>query len=160
PGLRRDGLLGAAEYHDALTDDARLCLEVLRSAALHGARVVNHVAVTAFERGGGRLTGVRAADHLGGAEVRVRAKVLLNAAGPGAAGVRRRGGGPGPPLLAPTKGVHVVAPGRGLASAFLLLHPQDGRVFFVIPWLGKTLIGTTDTEWSGDPDDCRAEPDD
>jgi glycerol-3-phosphate dehydrogenase len=160
PGLRRDGLRGAVEYHDAEMDDARLCLEVLRSAALHGARVVNHIEATAFERDGNRLSGIRAVDRLTGGELHVRAKVLLNAAGPWVDTVRGLAQEPGGPLLAPTKGVHVVAPGRGLTSAFLLLHPADGRVFFVIPWLGKTLVGTTDTEWSGSSDDLRATEDD
>jgi glycerol-3-phosphate dehydrogenase len=58
------------------------------------------------------------------------------------------------PLLEPTKGVHLVAPNRGLDSAFIFLHPRDGRVFFVIPWLNKTLIGTTDTEHAGPPDEA------
>jgi glycerol-3-phosphate dehydrogenase len=72
--------------------------------------------------------------------------VILNATGPWADQVRRLAGESSEPLLAPTKGAHLVAPGRGLESAFLLLHPRDGRVFFVLPWLGKTLIGTTDTD--------------
>ena len=72
---------------------------------------------------------------------------MLNATGPwgdarAAAGGRRRPAR----CCGRRKGVHLVAPGRGLTAAFLLLHPADGRVFFVIPWLGKTLIGTTDTE--------------
>ena len=160
PGLRRIGLLGAAEYLDAQTDDARLCLEVVRSAWLHGALVANHVEATAFEQSDGRLTGVRAVDRLTGSELRLRADVFLNAAGPWADSIRRLAGEAGPPLLAPTKGVHLVAPGHGLTAAFLLLHPADGRVFFVLPWLGKTLIGTTDTEWSGAPDDAGVEPED
>ena len=155
PGLRRAGLLGAAEFHDAGMDDARLCLEVVRTASLQGARVANHVEATAIEG-----NNVRAVDRLSGAEVRIRAKVILNAAGPWVDAVRRLAGETGDPLLAPTKGVHVVAPGRGQTTAFLLLHPADGRVFFVIPWLGKTLLGTTDTEWTGNPDHPDATPDD
>jgi glycerol-3-phosphate dehydrogenase len=157
PRLVRRSLLGAAEYHDAQMDDARLCLEAVRTAWLHGARVANHVEATAFERNGGRLTGARAVDHLTGAELRIRARVILNAAGPWGDAVRRLAGDAGEPLLAPTKGVHLVAPGRGLTAAFLLLHPADGRVFFAMPWLGKTLIGTTDTDWARGPDDVGAE---
>jgi glycerol-3-phosphate dehydrogenase len=160
PALHNNGLVGAAEYHDAQMDDARLCLEVTRSAWLHGARVANHVEAIAFERESGRITGVQAIDRLTGAELRIRAKVALNAAGPWVDAVRRLAGDVGQPLLAPTKGVHLVAPGRRLTAAFLLLHPADGRVFFVIPWLGKTLIGTTDTDWTGAPDDAGADDDD
>src|SRR5262249_52241080 len=64
------------------------------------------------------------------------------------------------PRLRPTKGVHLVAPGRGPTSAFLLMHPRDGRVFFAMPWLGKTLIGTTDTEDNTPPDEVHATPED
>src|SRR5262249_51744821 len=138
---------------------ARLCLEVLRSAALHGARVVNHVAVTAFERGGGRLTGVRAADRLGGTEVRVRAKVLLNAAGPWADEVRRLAGETGRRRLAPRRGFPGGAPGRGVRPRSLPLPPRAGAFFFSTPWRAKTLTAPPDTEWPGAPDACRAEPD-
>jgi glycerol-3-phosphate dehydrogenase len=62
-------------------------------------------------------------------------------------------GDEGGPLLQPTKGVHLVAPAWGLEVGLLLLHPADGRVFFVLPWLGKTLVGTTDTEYTGPPDE-------
>jgi glycerol-3-phosphate dehydrogenase len=64
------------------------------------------------------------------------------------------------PHLRPTKGVHLVAPERGLHSAFLLLHPADGRVFFVLPWQGKTLIGTTDTLCDDSPDALTMTPED
>jgi glycerol-3-phosphate dehydrogenase len=152
PGLRRRGLRGGAEYSDAQVDDARLCIEVMRTAALHGAVVANYVEALGFERAGGTVTAVRALDRTRGGELRVRARQVLNATGPWADAVRRLAGEGAGPLLKPTKGVHVVAPGRGLDVAFLLLHPADGRVFFVIPWLGKTLIGTTDTECPGPPD--------
>ena len=70
---------------------------------------------------------------------------MLNATGPWVDEVCALAGDPGGPHLAPTKGVHILAPGRGLTAAFLLLHPRDARVLFVVPWLGRTLIGTTDT---------------
>ena len=98
---------------------------------------------------------MRALDRLGGRELRIRARQTLNAAGPWGDAVRRLAGDAAGPTLRPTKGVHVLAPGRGLTAAFLLLHPADGRVFFVIPWLGKTLIGTTDTVCDDPPDAYR-----
>jgi glycerol-3-phosphate dehydrogenase len=75
--------------------------------------------------------------------------VVLNATGPWADRVRALAGEAEQdlaPLLAPTKGVHLIAADQGLQAALVLLHPRDGRVFFVLPWLGKTLIGTTDTD--------------
>ena len=140
PRLKGEGLLGGAEYFDAAMDDARLCIEVVRTAALHGACVANYVEATAFEPGE-----VRALDRVGGAELLLRARQVVNATGPWVDAVRRLAGDDDRPVLRPTKGVHLVLPALGLGSAFLLLHPADGRVFFVIPWLGKTLIGTTET---------------
>ncbi len=156
PGLRTKGLRGGAEYYDAQMDDARLCLEVLRTAALHGAILANYVEAIAFEGRGD----VRALDHRSGRECTIAAKQVLNATGPWSDAVRRLAGDDGGPLLRPTKGVHLIAAGRGLPAAFLLLHPADGRVFFVIPFLNKTLLGTTDTLWDESPDELRVLPDD
>jgi glycerol-3-phosphate dehydrogenase len=151
PGLRSGDLRGGAFFADAQMDDARLVIAVLRSAWLRGARVVNYVEVIDFERMGGVIRGVQATDRLTGRELRIEARQIVNATGPWADVVRRLAG-ESEPLLAPSSGVHLVAPGRGCSTGFLLLHPRDGRVFFVLPWLGKTLIGTTDTDWSGCPD--------
>jgi glycerol-3-phosphate dehydrogenase len=152
PGLRSQGVTGGAEYHDAQMDDARLCVEVLRTAAGHGACLANYVEAVGFERGLGRIGGVRAVDRLGNRELLLRARQVLNATGPWVDAVCRLAGDASGPHLRPTKGVHLVAPDRGFPCAFLLLHPADGRVFFVIPWLGKTLVGTTDTLAEEGPD--------
>ncbi len=146
PSLHSNGLLGGAAYFDAQMDDARLCIEVLRTAAGQGAVLANYVEAVTFLRSGGVIRGVRAVDHLSGVELNITARVTLNATGPWGDTMSRLAGDDAGPLMQPTKGVHVVAPNRGLTAAFLLLHPRDGRVFFVIPWLGKTLLGTTDTE--------------
>jgi glycerol-3-phosphate dehydrogenase len=147
PTLRSSDLNSAATYYDAQMDDARVCIEVLKSAANEGAVLANYVEAIAFESGG-----VRVVDRVGGAEFTIRARQVLNATGPWVDQICRLAGDSSGPHLKPTKGVHLVAPDRGLTSAFLLLHPADGRVFFVIPWLGKTLIGTTDTLDAGCPD--------
>lgn len=152
PSLRSKGLHGGASYFDAQMDDARLCLAVVGTAALQGACVANYVQVVGFEQRNGELRGVRAVDRVCGVEFSIRARQIVNATGPWLDRVCRLAGDHSEPHLRPTKGVHVIAPDRGLTSAFLLLHPADGRVFFVIPWLGKTLIGTTDTLWEQSPD--------
>jgi glycerol-3-phosphate dehydrogenase len=160
PGLRGQDLLGGVEYFDAQMDDARLCLEVVRSAALEGARACNYVEARAFETTAGRITGVRAVDRLAGGELTIRARQVVNATGPWVDEVARLAGDATGAKLEPTKGVHVLAPGRGLRAAFLFLHPRDGRVFFVIPWMSKTLLGTTDTFTSAGPDTLRVEDED
>ncbi len=73
PGLQRSGLRGGAEFFDAQMDDARLCVEVVRTAALNGAVAANYVEAVAFEKEAGLVRGVRALDRLGGREVRIRA---------------------------------------------------------------------------------------
>jgi glycerol-3-phosphate dehydrogenase len=158
PGLRGGGLRGGAEFHDAQMDDARLCVEVAHTAVAAGAVAANYVAAVAFERDGGGLAGVRAVDHVSGGEFLIRARQVLNATGPWVDEVCALAGEPPGPHLAPTKGVHVLASDRGLSAAFLLLHPRDGRVLFVIPWLGKTLIGTTDEVTPEGPDDLTVRP--
>jgi glycerol-3-phosphate dehydrogenase len=183
PNLRDADLLGGADYFDAQMDDARLCIEVIRTAALHGACAANYVEATAFELLGNQIAGVRAWDHVSGAELVIRSRQVLNATGPWVDTVCRLAGDGSGPYLEPTKGVHLIAPapppcpaqlalrnpsarrvlgesGDGpCAAAFVLLHPVDGRVFFVIPWLGRTLIGTTDTFTSDGPDSLRVQPD-
>jgi glycerol-3-phosphate dehydrogenase len=145
PKLTRTGLQAGAEYYDAQVDDARLCIEVLKTAAAHGACVANYVEAVAFESSGERITGVHAVDRAGGQELLIRALVVVNATGPWVDSICRLVGDTSGPHLQPTKGVHLVAEDLGFRAALLLLHPSDGRVFFVLPWQGKTLVGTTDT---------------
>ncbi|MCI0463210.1 MAG: glycerol-3-phosphate dehydrogenase [Gemmataceae bacterium] len=158
PGLRANGLLGGTEFFDAQMDDARLCIEVVRTAAVRGAQVANYVEAVGFERQGSVIVGVQAVDQVSGSELTIQARQVLNATGPWVDAVCALAGEDGPPRLEPTKGVHLLAPGRGLAAAFLLLHPRDGRILFVIPWLGKTLIGTTDTVTPAGPDELTVLP--
>ncbi len=158
PDLQAQGLRGAAEFFDAQMDDARLCVEVMRTAAANGAVVANYVEATAFEKKEGQICGARAVSGPEDRQFLISARQILNAAGPWSDAVRQLAGDDASHALRPTKGVHLIAPGRGLAAAFLLLHPADGRVFFVIPWLGKTLIGTTDTVCDEPPDTISVAP--
>jgi glycerol-3-phosphate dehydrogenase len=160
PGLRSARLRGGAQYFDAQMDDARLCVEVVRTAALHGAAVANYVQASGIAFNAGTSAAVTAHDALGGGDLVIRARQVLNATGPWADSIRKLAGEGGGPMLRPTKGVHLVAPGRDLPAALLLLHPADGRVFFVIPWMGKTLLGTTDTESTDSPDALQVTPQD
>jgi glycerol-3-phosphate dehydrogenase len=158
PDLIAHDLIGGAHYHDALMDDARVCIAVLQTAAHHGAVLANYVEAVEFEKHGGAIAGVWAKDRLTGQTFLIRARCLLNAAGPWADTLCRLAGDESGPLLEPTKGVHLIVPALGRREAFLLLHPADGRVFFVIPWLGRTLIGTTDTEADASPDLLQVQP--
>ncbi len=156
PQLRTKGLVGGADYFDAQMDDARLCLDVVQTAATLGACAANYVEVIGFERSAERITAARARDRVTGDGLTIRGRQVLNAAGPWVDQVCRLAGArstsPSPSHLKPSKGVHLILPDLGLPAALLLFHPRDGRVFFVIPWLRRTLVGTTDTFSEESPD--------
>jgi len=158
PFLRTDTLAGGFFYGDCGTDDARLALEVVDAAQRAGAVVVNHAQVTELLRAGGRVVGAAVVDREGGATVKVEARVTVGATGPWSrallAGTTRGR------LCRFTKGVHLVLPALPCSDAMLLVAASDGRVFFLIPWYGKTLVGTTDTAYEGDPDAVAVEQSD
>jgi len=161
PRLRRSELAGGARYYDAATDDVRLTLANALAAAEAGAVVLNHAAVRAFCRGEGGRGAVSAAevhDTLTGEALRVRARVVVNAAGPWGDRVRALEEPGAPPLVRGTKGVHVAVPRErvGNREALTLLSPVDGRVMFVLPAGAHAIIGTTDTPTTATPDDVRA----
>jgi glycerol-3-phosphate dehydrogenase len=151
PTLRREGLAGGVKYWDGQFDDARLAVALARTAQSQGACVVNHCAVTALLRDGGRVRGVQAADAESGETFDVRAGCVINAAGVWVDGIRAMdaepGAAPREPMVAPSQGVHLVVDREFLQSDHALLVPrtQDGRVLFAVPWMGKTVLGTTDT---------------
>jgi len=159
PKLRRDGLSGAAKYYDAAVDDARLTLANARGAHEAGAAVVSHAEVVAFLNDGKGVRGARVRDRITGDEVEVRARVTLNATGPWSDTVRRLADPAAKPRLRPTKGVHILVDREriGNRNAITFQSPIDGRVMFVLPWGDFTYVGTTDTDYAGDPADVRAD---
>jgi len=158
PGLRDRDLVGAALYYDAQTDDARLVLATIRSAAQAGALVANYADVTALARPDGRVRGAVVQDRFTGATRTVRALAVVNATGPWTDTVRRLDDPGAEPLLRLTKGVHaaVLRARLGHTRAITLVSPIDGRVMFVLPWGDLSYIGTTDTDDDESPDDVRA----
>ena len=160
PGAQPRGLWGGVRYWDGQFDDARLALLLARTAAARGALLLNHCAVTGLVHDGGKVRGLDVQDAETGAVARVQARCIVNATGvwvdavlgldragaaPGAPGAP--GGGAAPPLVAPSQGVHLVVDRAFLPGNHALLVPKtaDGRVLFAVPWLGKTILGTTDT---------------
>jgi glycerol-3-phosphate dehydrogenase len=155
PFLAAGGLKGAFTYGDCLTDDSRFTLEVVAAAAGAGAAVANYVTAERLLTAGGRAAGVVAVDRNGGTTMEVRARVVVNATGPWAPSVMDGAAAPGPTRL--VKGVHLVLPALPVGDAFLLFTRRDRRVCFVIPWCGRTLLGTTDTDFAGDPAEARVD---
>ena len=154
PALRGEGLLGGLSYTDGWMEDARLALDTLLAARGYGAIALSRVRVQSLRRhASGSVAGVQIEDRLTGRSLSVRARVVVNATGPwvdrtGTAlipGTRR--------ILSPTKGIHLVT--RSISDEALIFRvpvpgrPGERRVMFVIPFLGRSLLGTTDTA----PDD-------
>jgi len=151
PTLRAERLVAAFIYYDARTDDARLTLELVRTAVLdHGAVAVNHLGVAALRKDGGRAAGAELTDG-----TVVQATAVVNAAGVWADDVRALDEAVHPDSIRPAKGVHVTVPADRLPCdiAAVIPVPGDHRSIFVVPWEGQTYVGTTDTDYDGPLDD-------
>jgi glycerol-3-phosphate dehydrogenase len=146
PMLREEGLRGGVVYYDGQFDDARMNVAIALSAAQRGALVVTHAEVVALRHEGGRVCGALVRDVIGGAETEVAAHAVVNATGPFADALRRLDDPDAEPMLHASSGIHIVLdarfspPGTGL----LIPETEDGRVLFLLPWQGATLVGTTD----------------
>jgi len=151
PNVQPAGLCGGVKYWDGQFDDARLALALARTAAARGALVLNYCAVEQLCREDGRVAGVVACDRETGQRYTVRARCVVNATGVWVDALRGQDGAAGQPapepLVAPSQGVHLVVDRSFWPGGHALLVPKtrDGRVLFAVPWLGKTVLGTTDT---------------
>lgn len=152
PGLSREGLRGGASYTDGQIELVeRLCIENVMDAVAQGAVVVNHARVEAIDPQWD-ASRVVVRDLLTDETLEVRAKWIVNTSGPWLDRVPGMGAVPN----RMTKGVHLVTP-QHTRHAILLFSPDDDRVFFSIPWLGQQLVGTTDTDFTGEPDEVQGD---
>ncbi|GEN34771.1 glycerol-3-phosphate dehydrogenase/oxidase [Aneurinibacillus danicus] len=151
PLLRTDKLKGGGYYVEYRTDDARLTIEVIKEAVRRGAQAVNYVMAEDLLYENGRVVGIVAVDLLSGEKHTIRAKKVVNAAGPWVDKIREKDGSRKGKRLHLTKGVHLVIDGKRfpLRQAVYFDTP-DGRMVFAIPRDGKTYMGTTDTDYHGD----------
>jgi glycerol-3-phosphate dehydrogenase len=152
PGVPGRGLSGGALWTDAqLLSSERLLLALLHAASDAGAALANAVEVVGLARGGSRVTGAFVKDHVGGAELQLRARVVVNAAGPGAVGLLRRASleRPRVPLLRAWNFVL----NRPLASSRAVGAKSGGRYLFLVPWRGRAIVGTDyeSADGPGDP---------
>ena len=150
PTLQIAGLCGAVLYYDCREDDARFCIETIRHAADLGAVCANYCELTGLRQQGARTVAAQVRDRQTGTDFEITAQFFVNATGPWL----ERFAGPG--LLSPTKGVHLVVPALTRSHAITFQARCDGRILFVIPWGDCSLVGTTDTDWTGHPADARA----
>ncbi|MBL8152344.1 MAG: glycerol-3-phosphate dehydrogenase/oxidase, partial [Blastocatellia bacterium] len=160
PMLKTDGLICAYIYHDCKTNDARLVLEVIKSAASYGAIVANYVEVKGFIKNNGDISGVVAYDSISDQEVSISADMVINATGVWVDKLRRVDDPKAELKVKPAKGTHItIARNRIPTDNIALLFESginDGRSLFFIPWYEGTIIGTTDTEYNDEIDSPHA----
>jgi len=152
PSLVADGLQGGGLYYDCVMDDARLTLANAvatceESRNRPGETLVRNYVEVAHVQPGSPCT-LRLLDRASGEEARVLAHRVVRALGPWS----------GPEHLIPSKGVHLVLRSFPMEDGLLLTHSGDGRVFFIVPWQGRAIIGTTETAFNDAPENLRVEP--
>jgi glycerol-3-phosphate dehydrogenase len=152
PGLATDGLAGASGFTDAVTDDARLVQRLISEARRDGALCLNYVKAQSIERSEGKVTGVQLQPEEDSASFMVSAPLVINATGAWAGRVQSASGSQDAMNIRPLRGSHLVIPWARLpvSCSVSLLHPADGRPVFAFPWLGTTVLGTTDLDHSED----------
>jgi glycerol-3-phosphate dehydrogenase len=133
-------------YYDGQFHDARMALCLALTAQQHGATIVNHVAVSGLFQEQGQIAGAELTDSLNGERWRLRAKGVINAAGPFADQIRMMADPAAPGILSASSGIHIVLDRRFAPPDTGLMIPEteDGRVLFVLPWENHALVGTTD----------------
>ena len=157
PLLPESKLLGGSIYAEYRTDDARLTIEVVKSAYARGALAINYVKGKQLLEEDGRVVGMTCSDEVNNEIFQIKAKYVVNATGPWVDDVRRLGGPIQGKHLYLTKGSHIVVPHVKLPvrQAVYFDVPNDGRMIFAIPRLDVTYIGTTDTYYEADKNDIR-----
>jgi len=147
-----EGLRGAILYYDCQAPfTERLGIENVLCAEEHGANIMNHAQLIGFLRDGNDICGIEVQDGLSGEACKVKGRLVVNAAGHWVDCVRDLLHGGPASTVRRTKGIHLLTP-KLTDTALVLFSPVDGRLFFVMPWLGYTFIGTTDTDYQGDLD--------
>ena len=164
PQLDKNGLKGSFVYFDGITNDSRLVAEVISTAHSYGATIANYLPVTGFAKTpNGQISGVELMNQLSGRRFQAQAHVVINATGVWLDETRNLAPDSNAETdqrhLRPSKGVHLVISSVRFKVSTALLIPSlsDHRFYFVVPWEGCVVIGTTDTDYNGDLNSPRAE---
>jgi glycerol-3-phosphate dehydrogenase len=156
PPLRSDGLRAAALYYDSETDDARLTIENVIDAAERGAVVANYTEIRALSISadalGRRVVSAEARDGFTGRRYEISGRFWVNATGPWVDHVRALlPGFDGSRTIRLTRGTHLILPAVDPDHALFAAILPGNRIFLMLPWQGYALLGTTDTDFEGDP---------
>ncbi len=156
PGVNLEGVYAGMLNHECIINDCRVAAELVKEGVLLGGTALNYVRARDIVYENGRCAGVLAEDTLTGKRIKIRAKNVVNAAGPWTDTLLPEGR---PPLINPAKGVHIVAKrdSIGNVSGLYGINPADGRSVFLLAHGDYTYVGTTDTHYAGDLDECYTE---
>lgn len=173
PSLKTGGLKGGVKYWDGQFDDARLALALARSAAKQGALLINYCRANRLLHEEGKLVGLECQDQETDKSYKISTRCVINATGVWVDELRQQDGAalialktkkatPVADIVAPSQGVHVMVDRAFMPTDHAMLVPKtaDGRVLFAVPWLGKTILGTTDTprhDLAREPEPFKAE---
>jgi len=151
PALKKDSLTGSIVYYDARVDDARLVVNLVRTAVRHGALAANRVQVTALTKDvTGRVTGAELQDLESNDVVAVKARTVINATGVWTEKTQSLAGTTGGLKVLASKGIHIVVPKDRIDSKVGIFLRTEKSVLFIIPWKRYWIIGTTDTAYHED----------
>jgi len=152
PGIREADLTGAVRYYDGLTNDARLVIDTLRSAARAGALLLNYCRLEDADPAGGAWS-CFIRDVVSDRHAEATARCIVNATGPWAAQLRHSR-----VRLRLTKGVHLVIDRARLPVPDAVVMTEGNRILFAIPWGERVILGTTDTDYDGPIEAVRTDP--
>lgn len=147
PDINKKGLVGGILYFDGQFDDSRLAINLAQTAIENGATVLNYCGVSQFIKEKDQIVGVIAKDAFTNEEYQIKGKAIINATGVFADDVLQMAEGTATKTIAPSQGIHLVVDKHFFKGNTALMMPktEDGRVFFLIPWHDKLILGTTDT---------------
>ena len=151
PSLRTDVITGAIRYFDAQVDDARHTMMIARTAKRHGAVIVTQASVDSLIKKNKRVTGAVVIDSLSKKKISVKASTVIMCAGVWSDELHKKFGIEPGYEVKMSKGVHITLPGDAIKAHEGVIIKTAVSVLFIIPWKDQWMIGTTDTEYLGDP---------
>ena len=149
PAIKKENLKGGVVYYDGMFNDARLAIALARTAQESGAVLVNYAQVSGLTKNAtSQISGVEVIDQLTQNKFNVRGKIVINATGPFTDRIRKMDDPTTKPVISGASGTHIVLAKSFLPAETGMLIPktEDGRVIFMLPWEGHTLVGTTDNK--------------
>ncbi len=147
PAINTKKLFGGILYYDGQFDDSRLCIDLAVTATRNGASLINYMKAVGFQKSKGKITGISLYDAIHDKTYQVRAKSFINATGVFTDSVLQMDDEEKEDIVSPSQGIHLVVDAHFFPGDHAMMIPKtdDGRVLFAVPWLGKVVIGTTDT---------------